>query len=124
MIAGAKNIAPSMVGLIYVCNVVPSFMVKLSGPYWFHYIPYKVRMIVACSLMALSFILVAIGGSIDSLGLQLLGVVMGSIQSGFGEASFLALTAFYDSRIALTAWSSGTGFAGIFGYGWVCSYLF
>ena len=27
MIAGAKNIAPSMVGLVYVCNVVPSFLV-------------------------------------------------------------------------------------------------
>jgi battenin len=31
----------------------------------------------------------------------------------------LALTSFYDSRRALTAWSSGTGFAGIMGYGWV-----
>lgn len=27
MIAGAKSIAPSMVGLVYVCNVVPSFLV-------------------------------------------------------------------------------------------------
>jgi battenin len=108
-----------MVGLIYVCNVVPSFMVKLSGPYWFHYVPYNYRMVIASSLMALSFITVAIGGSIDSLGLQLFGVILGSVQSGFGEASFLALTAFYDSRIALTAWSSGTGFAGVFGYGWV-----
>lgn len=29
MIAGAKNIAPSMVGLVYVCNVVPSFLVSV-----------------------------------------------------------------------------------------------
>jgi hypothetical protein len=28
MIAGAKNIAPSMVGLVYVCNVVPAFLVS------------------------------------------------------------------------------------------------
>lgn len=39
-----------------------------------------------------------------------------------GEASFLALTSFYDSRKALTAWSSGTGLAGIMGYGWVVTF--
>ena len=69
--------------------------------------------------MAASFITVALGGITNSLGLQLFGVILGSAQSGFGEASFLAFTAFFDSRLALTAWSSGTGFAGIFGFGWV-----
>ena len=52
--------------------------------------------------------------------IQLLGVVMGSLQAGLGETSFLALTAFYEpSRKALTCWGSGTGCAGIFGYAWV-----
>lgn len=69
--------------------------------------------------MASSFITVALGGLTNSLGLQLFGVILGSAQSGFGEASFLAFTAFFDSRLALTAWSSGTGFAGIFGFAWV-----
>jgi battenin len=96
-----------------------TFQVKLSGPYWFHYIQYRYRIIIACLLMALSFIVVAIGGLTDSLWMQLLGVILGSTQSGFGEASFLAFTAFFDSRVALTAWSSGTGFAGVFGFAWV-----
>jgi battenin len=119
MLAGAKNIDPSKVGLVYVCNIVPSFTVKLTGPYWFHYVSYKRRMDIAALSMALSFILVAIGKTSDNEPLELLGIIIGSAQSGFGEASFLALTSFYDSRIALTAWSSGTGFAGPVGYFWV-----
>lgn len=93
--------------------------VKLTGPYWFHYIQYRHRIIIASILMALAFIVVAWGGMTNSLGLQLFGVVLCSTQSGFGEASFLAFTAFFESRLALTAWSSGTGFAGIFGFAWV-----
>ena len=119
MLAGAKSIAPSYVGVVYVCNVVPAITVKLTGPYWYHYISYRNRMILSAVLMSFSFIMVALGTTANALWLQLLGVIIGSIQSGFGEASFLALTAFFDSRKALTAWSSGTGLAGIFGYAWV-----
>lgn len=119
MIAGAKNIAPSLVGVVFACNIVPSFLVKMSGPYWFHYFPYKIRVLIAAILFALSFIVVSLGLMADEVGLMLFGVTIGSAASGFGESSFLALTAFYDSRVVLTAWSSGTGFAGILGYGWV-----
>ena len=52
-------------------------------------------------------------------GWQLLGVVFASLQGGLGEASCLALTSFYSGRAAITMWSSGTGFAGVFGYAWV-----
>ena len=97
--------------------------VKLTGPYWFHFVPYRYRIFIASALMALSFVVVAIGGMTGSLWLQLFGVVLGSTQSGFGEASFLAFSAFFDSRVALTAWSSGTGFAGVFGYGWVIVFI-
>lgn len=67
--------------------------------------------------MALSFIVVA--SSRGSLTYQLFGVLASGIGSGLGEASFLALTAFYDSRKTLSCWSSGTGFAGVGGYIWV-----
>jgi len=43
---------------------------------------------------------------------QLFGVILGSAQGGLGEASCLAMAAFYDSRTVITFWSSGTGFAG------------
>ncbi len=44
--------------------------------------------------------------------LQLLGVVFSALQGGLGEASCLAMCTFFDSRAAITFWSSGTGFAG------------
>jgi battenin len=119
MAAGAKNIAPSLVGVVYACNIVPSFVVKSTGPYWFHLVPYYWRIVIASILMSASFIIVSVGLMTDIVWIMLLGVTIGSAQCGLGESSFLALTAFYDSRSALTAWSSGTGFAGILGYGWV-----
>ncbi|CAM9303776.1 unnamed protein product [Ectocarpus fasciculatus] len=119
MNAGAKDIAPDLVGLVYVANIVPGLMMKLTGPYWFHHVPYKLRVLITAFQMSASFALVAIGLQLDIFALMLLGVAIGSSQAGFGEASFLALTSFYDSRRALTAWSSGTGLAGIMGYGWV-----
>jgi len=109
MIAGAKDIDPSMIGIVYLVSELPSISVKLSAPYWFHLVPYRSRVIVSTVLMACSFVSVAIGGIRDLVWLQLVGVAIGAAQSGVGEASFLALSSFYNpSRKALTAWSSGT----------------
>uniref|UniRef100_A0A7S1JHF2 Battenin n=1 Tax=Eutreptiella gymnastica TaxID=73025 RepID=A0A7S1JHF2_9EUGL len=119
MIAGAKDILPSAVGLVYVCNVLPGFAIKLTGPYWFHYVRYKHRVYCASLLMGLSFLIVALGQITKNAALSLFGILFCSAQGSLGEASFVALSAFYDSRKALTAWSSGTGFAGVFGYLWV-----
>lgn len=124
MIAGAKDISPEMVGLVYVVAMVPSFVIKISGPYWFHLVDYRTRIFAAAILMASCFVMVALGGIYGFLEMQLFGVVLGSTQQGFGEASFLAYTAFFESRVALTAWSSGTGVAGIFGYAWVVVFTY
>lgn len=78
--------------------------------------PYSVRVWTCTVLLVLSLVTVGYGGS---TAVQLLGVCFSSLQGGLGEASFLALASFYDTPRALTAWSSGTGFAGIFGYAWV-----
>jgi battenin len=96
MIAGAKHIAPSAVGLVYTANVLPSFLVKLTGPYWFHLVPYSTRILVAAVLMALSFLLVSLGQMWNNnLGLQLFGIVLGSIQSGFGYDYLYAILSLY-----------------------------
>lgn len=44
----------------------------------------------------------------------LMGVIFASISSGFGEVTFLSLTAFYD-KSTVSGWSSGTGAAGVAG---------
>jgi len=143
-----------------VAVVGPSLCLKTSAPYWFDLVSYRTRMIVAAVCMAAAFGLV---GITQTLGLQLLGVAMASVQNSIGEASMLALASRYsldtisepndggdvlfrsesnDSKsgrqgsssskdkninknasqpgaATLTAWSSGTGFAGVFGYGWI-----
>lgn len=43
---------------------------------------------------------------------QLLGVALVAVQGGLGEASALGLCSLHPSQLSLTAWSSGTGFAG------------
>lgn len=43
---------------------------------------------------------------------QLLGVALVAVQGGLGEASALGLCSLHPNQLALTAWSSGTGFAG------------
>lgn len=60
-------------------------------------------------LMGCAYTTVAFSGR---RSLQLLGVVFSALQGGLGEASCLAMCTFFDSRAAITFWSSGTGFAG------------
>ena len=125
MNAGAKEIAPSAVGFVYVCNVLPSFLTKLTGPYWFHMVTYKKRFQVAAICMIVAFSLVAVGQLLNSTFLQFFGIGLVSFQAGLGEASILALSAFYEEpRAVLTGWSSGTGVAGIFGYAWVATLVY
>ncbi len=67
-------------------------------------------MTVVAVMMSGSYLTVAYGRHVSW---QLLGVTFAAFQGGLGEASTLALCSLYDSRRALTLWSSGTGFAGI-----------
>lgn len=82
---------------------------------------YRVRVIAASVLMMLSFTTVSQG---LETRIQLAGVVFSSLQGSLGETSCLALASLYNTPRALTAWSSGTGFAGIFGYAWVFFFRF
>ncbi|KAL4102651.1 hypothetical protein PRIC1_006395 [Phytophthora ramorum] len=118
MIAGAQEIAAGGVGLVYLFDIFPALLVKLSGPYWFQLVSYRQRTIIGAVWMLLSFLVVAKGE--NSLWLQLLGVAFSGLQSGMMEASFLAMSSFYSSPVrCLTCWSSGTGLAGVGGYAWV-----
>lgn len=116
MIAGAVKISASAVGLVYLCAVLPGIICKASAPYWFHKVSYSKRMVLAALLMVMAFLLVGLG---ETRGIQLVGVVCAALQSSIGEASCLALTSHFHSQTSITMWSSGTGFAGVFGYAWV-----
>jgi battenin len=50
----------------------------------------------------------------NSLEIELTGIALGSISSGFGEITFMALSSFFlPSTVSM--YSSGTGGAGVFG---------
>lgn len=136
MIACAKNISEGGTALVFLANIGPSLMIKLSAPYWFDHVSYKHRMFLATSAMVCSFSLVAANSSENAtsttsskvvLAWKLLGVALGSLQSGLGEATLLALAGKCDGeksnssdakRQCLTCFSSGTGMAGVFGFFW------
>ena len=72
---------------------------------------YRIRVVGSILFSFASFLLVALT-SVEAL--ILLGVVCASISSGFGEIVFLSLTSRYH-KSAVSAWSSGTGAAGVGG---------
>eukprot|EP00579_Thalassiosira_antarctica_P001494 CAMPEP_0201872936 /NCGR_PEP_ID=MMETSP0902-20130614/5547_1 /ASSEMBLY_ACC=CAM_ASM_000551 /TAXON_ID=420261 /ORGANISM="Thalassiosira antarctica, Strain CCMP982" /LENGTH=532 /DNA_ID=CAMNT_0048399377 /DNA_START=25 /DNA_END=1626 /DNA_ORIENTATION=- len=117
MLAVATNISAGGVALVFLSNMIPGLIVKITAPYWFHLISYKVRMLMACVAMGLACFLVGCGGlfrdggdihdqeSNDAdrqrrgLALELLGVSFVSFSCSLGEASLLALAGKFDSII-------------------------
>lgn len=98
-------------GAVLLADILPTLLIKFSAPFCIHWFPYGLRVSI-CVMSALgSFLIVAFStGPVQSLT----GVVLASISSGLGEITFLALTSFFDSAV-VSAWSSGTGGAGLFG---------
>eukprot|EP01135_Chromosphaera_perkinsii_P008208 Nk52_evm30s1178 gene=Nk52_evmTU30s1178 len=105
-------------GTLLLCSITPAFLLAGIGPWFFHFIPYFIRVFLVVSLSCGSFLIVAFLGE-GSLTWTLLGVVMASFASGLGEPTFLAFSSYYNSN-TVSAWSSGTGFAGVFGaFSWL-----
>eukprot|EP00927_Polykrikos_kofoidii_P075251 TRINITY_DN71362_c0_g1_i1.p1 TRINITY_DN71362_c0_g1~~TRINITY_DN71362_c0_g1_i1.p1 ORF type:complete len:409 (+),score=50.01 TRINITY_DN71362_c0_g1_i1:30-1256(+) len=115
MNAVAIDIAVGGVALVYLANIAPALVVAFTIPFWADLVEYRSRAFIASTLMAMAFVTVAFGSTLE---VKLLGVAAASFQGGLGEATMLGLAAKFHpfSRTALAAWSSGTGFAGIFGY--------
>lgn len=109
--------------LVLLFDVVPSFLVKLTAPYYIHLVPYNLRILAFVALSSCGMLLVALSpGSADSsvnaasIYIKMSGIVLASISSGGGELSFLGLTHYY-GPFSLAAWGSGTGGAGLVGSG-------
>ena len=106
-------------GFVLLCDVVPSFFVKLLAPYFIQSVPYSARVITFSLLSAWGMLLIALtppytdGGAIST---KMAGVVLASLSSGAGELSFLGLVHYY-GQFSLAAWGSGTGGAGLIGAG-------
>jgi battenin len=117
---------------VLLFDVIPSFFVKLTAPYYVHMIPYQYRIWIFVALSTCGMLLIALTPSSVTSGVsrgnkgitpdwteilvKMSGVVFASLSSGGGELSFLGLTHHYGSY-SLAAWGSGTGAAGLIGAG-------
>nr|XP_031861448.1 protein BTN1 [Kwoniella shandongensis]KAA5528520.1 protein BTN1 [Kwoniella shandongensis] len=106
-------------GLVALFNIFPALLTKVVWPLVSNgKIQYarRIGFCTACSWLGIVTIALS-----TSLPPRLLGISLASLSSGLGELTFLQLTTTLPTRstskIALGAWSSGTGFAGIAGAG-------
>lgn len=112
--------------LILLVDILPSLLVKLVCPFYIHKIQYDVRIIILILLSVIGMMMVSVH---YTLTWTLLGIILASMSSGFGEVTFLQLTHYQtesytllsdenednNSKKALNGWSSGTGGAGLIG---------
>ncbi|KNC54893.1 BTN1 protein [Thecamonas trahens ATCC 50062] len=96
---------------VLLADILPTFLLKLTAPFFMHKLPYSLRVWIVAIFGVAAF---QMTGWLTSVWLRLTGVIFASISAGFGEVTFLAMSSFYHKN-TVSAWSSGTGGAGIFG---------
>ncbi|KAI2468856.1 Batten's disease protein Cln3 [Annulohypoxylon bovei var. microspora] len=118
ILSAAQDLVGSDVpkGLVLLADVLPSFLTKLTAPYFIHKAPYWLRTIVFVVTSSLGMFMIALTPPDKSVGVKMAGVILASLSSGGGELSFLGLTHYY-GHMSLAAWGSGTGAAGLVGAG-------
>ncbi|XP_049806347.1 battenin isoform X1 [Schistocerca nitens] len=96
---------------ILLADILPALFVKLIAPFLPFYV--HIRMSLTVVLSIASFLLVALSGVKWA---TFLGVIATSFGSGLGELTLLGYTSSFNWN-PITAWSSGTGAAGVLGAG-------
>ncbi|XP_031627184.1 battenin-like [Contarinia nasturtii] len=96
-------------GVLLIADIVPSMLMNISLP--FLPLVKNFRMMLVIALNVSSFLLIA---NTDSDFLAIVGVVFTSMALGIGEVTLLSYSAKFNKKV-ITAWSSGTGSAGIIG---------
>ncbi|CCH61016.1 hypothetical protein TBLA_0D05230 [Henningerozyma blattae CBS 6284] len=105
---------------ILLADILPCFIIKIISPFIStsdsknSFLNYKNR-ILALIISSISGMILVSRAKVN-LTVAIIGICMASASSGFGETTFLQLTAAYGNT-ALQGWSSGTGMAGLFGSG-------
>ncbi|TRM67685.1 CLN3 protein-domain-containing protein [Schizophyllum amplum] len=113
----AADDAPPPAGIIAFCNIFPALVAKLAWPYLLPPpVRYARRVVACCAISACGMLSIAFSGG---LAMRLAGIGMASFSCGLGELTFLQLSTTYPDKEVMArcvgAFSSGTGFAGLFG---------
>jgi len=98
-------------GTILLADVIPSILIKSVAPFLVVNINMKVATITTVN--AISFLLVSFA---QNHLMMYVGVIFASLGSGLGEVTFLSHTHVFQESV-ISAWSSGTGGAGVIGAG-------
>ena len=112
--ASAGNLLPNAIGLVFVVNTAPGLLVKLLAPLWIDKGSYNIKicLIGCCLAFNLAMILTD-----TPVWLKLVGVAIGVLGSGAGEASCMAMSQFYvQPQRHISFFSVGTGLAGVIGF--------
>ncbi|XP_003737654.1 battenin [Galendromus occidentalis] len=104
---------PSSAGNVLLANILPALIIKIIGPFINLKIHLQVLLVVIVDVA--SFVLTS-STNPDVKWIGYSGVVAGSIGSGLGEIAFLKYSSHYQTNV-VSAWSSGTGMAGVAGAG-------
>ncbi|CAL8082679.1 unnamed protein product [Calicophoron daubneyi] len=98
-------------GSILLADIIPSLGLKLVAHLFIHKLHFHVKILLTCALALNSFLMVSFS---TSMAMSIAGIVSASLSSGIGDISFLSMMAFFH-RNCVSAWSSGTGAAGVAG---------
>ncbi|KAL7860680.1 hypothetical protein AOLI_G00170290 [Acnodon oligacanthus] len=102
---------PVSTAAVLLADIVPTFLIKLTAPFYIHKVPYGFRVLVCVVTATVSFLVVSFSSNV---WMSILGVIFASVSSGLGELSFLSLTVYFSNNV-LSGWGSGTGGAGVAG---------
>ncbi|CAL6000583.1 CLN3_protein [Hexamita inflata] len=102
------------VSAVLLCDIMPCFLVQLVLPFCIDKISYPIKVVTIVICALLGFIL-AIFADVSVI-IALVGVAFHSFSQGLGEMTFLAYSTKFSPK-CVSAFSSGTGLAGITGAG-------
>lgn len=97
-------------GVILLADIAPHFIIKLVSPFFPLWIHFRVAVTVVFAIGGFVFV-----ASKESKLLLVLGVILTSVSSGIGESSLLMYMPFFNTNNVISAWSGGTGAAGVLG---------
>uniref|UniRef100_A0A914E016 Battenin n=1 Tax=Acrobeloides nanus TaxID=290746 RepID=A0A914E016_9BILA len=98
-------------GAVLLADILPTLLIKATFPFFLLRVPFGIRHLIVCLLQIASYFVVAFSVNV---AMSLSGVILASAGAGLGELSYLALSSHFSNNM-ISAWSSGTGGAGIFG---------
>lgn len=98
-------------GAILLADILPTLIIKLTAPFFILHLSYKIRVLTCVVFSLASFLIVSYS---TGIWMSIIGVVCASISGGLGETTYFAFSSFFEKNV-ISAYSSGTGGAGIFG---------